>query len=761
MPTALERQGDFSQTFDNQNRLIFIRDPLLDGQLRRRRAAGRRASRATSSRPTASIRTAQALLNLFPLPNATDPTGTNQYNYVVPDRAGLAAQRPGAARGLEHRAEHDGLRTPAVRLREALRRRLAARLDRRLAADGDASTRSTRVSYVNTLLHTFSPTTVRRVHGRRELGASVHEPVRPGGARCQRPPARAAGHAAVLPAGEPAASAAAGHLHRRPSGNDRARFGVEQRFPFFGYNTLFNVSGNITKLKGAHNDEDGPLRRAHDAARPRGRRASTATSASTPTARTRSTPTSGSPTRCSARSREYTESDGHPSAHGQFLITEWYAQDNWRVKRNFTLDAGVRFYYMTPTQSEGDQVAQFEPGQLHSRAGAASCIQPISTPQGRRARQPADRRDPAGGLHRPAGAGLRQLHQRHGRCTTARRSSSSPFRVAPRLGFAWDVTGDGRTAVRGGAGVFYDRYHDDNILDLIELPPVLNTYRTNYTTISELLVEPADARRRPPCGGSTQFTPPVVYNWSLGVQRDIGWNLIADVAYVGNAGARSARSTGDINGRPYGYAYQPSSLDPTNVVGRAGAAAAGRLPAAVSGLRRDPAARVHRLLRLPLAAVLGESPAIVRRPVGRRRLHLPDRRTRRLGAIDPFVEDNARGTTRQNGRRPHTLVVNYSYDVPNLSQKWDNVVAKAIFDNWQISGHHDVHDAAPMAGSRYSYTNVPTGALTRHRRDQRRRRAASSSPAIRTCRGASARSSGSSGPSASRRRRISSVSARR
>ena len=64
---------------------------------------------------------------------------------------------------------------------------------------------------------------------------------------------------------------------------------------------------------------------------------------------------------------------------------------------------------------------------------------------------------------------------------------NSPFRVAPRLGFAWDVTGDGRTAVRGGAGVFYDRYNDDIILDLIELPPVLNTYRTNYTTISELL----------------------------------------------------------------------------------------------------------------------------------------------------------------------------------------------------------------------------------------------------------------------------------
>ena len=35
MPTALERKGDFSQTFDSQGRLIFIRDPQLAGHLQR------------------------------------------------------------------------------------------------------------------------------------------------------------------------------------------------------------------------------------------------------------------------------------------------------------------------------------------------------------------------------------------------------------------------------------------------------------------------------------------------------------------------------------------------------------------------------------------------------------------------------------------------------------------------------------------------------------------------------------------------------
>ena len=58
--------------------------------------------------------------------------------------------------------------------------------------------------------------------------------------------------------------------------------------------------------------------------------------------------------------------------------------------------------------------------------------------------------------------------------------------MAPRLGFAWNVTGDGRTAIRGGAGAYYDRYAENDILELLELPPLVRTYTANYTTIAEL-----------------------------------------------------------------------------------------------------------------------------------------------------------------------------------------------------------------------------------------------------------------------------------
>ena len=125
---------------------------------------------------------------------------------------------------------------------------------------------------------------------------------------------------------------------------------------------------------------------------------------------------------------------------------------------------------------------------------------------------------------------------------------------------------------------------DDNILDLVELPPLLNTYTTNYTTIPELLASPLTATPTA-VRFIDEFIPPVVYNWSAGVQRDIGWNFVGDVAYVGNAARNQRVDNGAINGRPYGYAYQPSSLDSDQRHRRHRAAAARRPAPSVPRLR--------------------------------------------------------------------------------------------------------------------------------------------------------------------------------
>ena len=89
MPTALERQGNFSQTRDQNNQLIFVRDPLLTGNCSAN--GGGPACFPNNIIPANRIDPiGKALLNVLPLPNATDPDQYQSVQLHVPDRAGLA-----------------------------------------------------------------------------------------------------------------------------------------------------------------------------------------------------------------------------------------------------------------------------------------------------------------------------------------------------------------------------------------------------------------------------------------------------------------------------------------------------------------------------------------------------------------------------------------------------------------------------------------------------------------------------------------------
>ena len=146
----------------------------------------------------------------------------------------------------------------------------------------------------------------------------------------------------------------------------------------------------------------------------------------------------------------------------------------------------------------------------------------------------------------------------------------------------------------------------------------------------------------------------------------------------------SGSTTAPINGRPYGYAYQPSSLDPTVVSG-------GQAQPLPDDLLR-PYQGYGSITQRTFDGYSDYNALQV--ALNRRRtadglsfgVAYTYSVAKNLQAIDPFVSDNRARNYNLNGSRPHNLVINYSYEIPNLSQKWNNIFVKALADNWQVSG---------------------------------------------------------------------------
>jgi hypothetical protein len=123
---------------------------------------------------------------------------------------------------------------------------------------------------------------------------------------------------------------------------------------------------------------------------------------------------------------------------------------------------------------------------------------------------------------------------------------------APRIGFAYDLTGSGRTALRGGFGVFYERIEGNFIFSAVN----------NVPFIQQDLIYNGNLEN--PTSGALQNFPqnvsnshyldmkvPRVLNWSLGVQHKLSSTIMFDAAYVGSSAA-SLSYQDDINQLPVG-----------------------------------------------------------------------------------------------------------------------------------------------------------------------------------------------------------------
>ena len=261
----------------------------------------------------------------------------------------------------------------------------------------------------------------------------------------------------------------------------------------------------------------------------------------------------------------FKQDSARPTGYFRYNQLEFYAQDTWKVLPRLTLDYGMRFAWIPPQYDVKNQVAVFNPS-LYDPTKAARIYHPAV----------------GGGAYDPANPGVILDGSLVGSLVP---NSGNPIQgmgfanagyprggwdsrgimPEPRLGFAYELTGDHKTVLRGGFGTSHDREQGNLVFNpVFSNPQHVITPTINNGNIMNLPNAVASGIVYPfgnIVGADKSGKVPVVYSFSLGVQRQIGTGTTVDIAYVGTLG-RHLVTARNLNQVPYLTAFSQAAQDP-------------------------------------------------------------------------------------------------------------------------------------------------------------------------------------------------------
>jgi hypothetical protein len=227
-----------------------------------------------------------------------------------------------------------------------------------------------------------------------------------------------------------------------------------------------------------------------------------------------------------------------------------FVQDDWRITNHLTLNLGLRYELSSVIKDAHNQLANFDPN--------VGLVQ--------------------------VGHGIDGPYQK------------DPYNFAPRAGFAWDIHGNNRDVLRGGAGILYETVNWESFLALNNniglstiptgglgvLPGTGNiatglitfpNSQLNWNNVSTINGGTVFPTGQIDCGANPctilgivkNIKTPMVYAWNLNMQHAFNPKVTLEVAYVGNHGSKLV-GIHDINQPTVGAGWQAciaSNYDPT------------------------------------------------------------------------------------------------------------------------------------------------------------------------------------------------------